>query len=188
MTLLIFLHAKGANNSSQKELLSALAQKFNAELVAFDAPHKSTVKPDGFFWFEKDEIDGQRKVRLSEWLYSMTYALSEIVTLMQEKAVSPKDLILCGHSQGGLLALYCGLKLGVKEVITLNSDVPDEVLEDIEANNKVKIKWVQGEKDTFLDKKRKESYKNLPKNLDFEYIVSPNSTHSRLDKEILDLL
>ena len=86
------------------------------------------------------------------------------------------------------MALYCGLKLGVKEVITLNSDVPDEVLEDIEANKKVKIKWVQGEKDTFLDKKRKESYKNLPENLDFEYIISPNSTHSRLDKEILDLL
>lgn len=188
MTLLIFLHGKGGNKDSQADFVSDLALKYGAELLSINAPYKSTIKKDGFYWFEKDEIDGKRKVRMMEWYCSLVMALSVIVTMMREKGVEAKDVILCGHSQGGLIALYCALKLGVKEVISLNSDIPDEVWEDIEDNTQVKIKWVQGAKDDFLDKKRKESYKNLPKNLDFEYIISPNSTHNLLDKEILDLL
>lgn len=188
MTLLIFLHGKGGNKDSQADFVSDLALKYGAELLSINAPYKSTIKKDGFYWFEKDEIDGKRVVRMMEWYCSVTMALSAVVTMMREKGVEAKDVILCGHSQGGLIALYCGLKLGVKEVITFNSDIPDEVLEDIEDNTQVKIKWVQGAKDDFLDEKRKESYKNLPKNLDFEYIISLNSTHNLLDKEILDLL
>ena len=188
MTLLIFLHGKGGNKDSQANFVSDLAQKYKADLISINAPYKSSVHEHGFYWFEKDEIDGQRKVRMMEWYCSLVMALSHIISHMRENSIEAKDVILCGHSQGGLIALYCALKLGVKEVITLNSDIPDEVLEDIADNEKVKIKWVQGAKDDFLDEKRKESYIKLPKNLDFEYIISPNSTHSHLDKEILDLL
>ncbi len=188
MTLLIFLHGKGGNKNSQAEFVSELAQKYQAELVCLNAPYKFLADEEAFYWFEKDKIGNKRMVRMPEWFCSVTMALSAMVALMREKKVTAQDVILCGHSQGGLVALYCGLKLGVKEVITLNSDIPDEILEEIEANPQVKIKWVQGAKDTFLDEKRKESYKNLPQNLDFEYIISPNSTHSDLDKEILDLL
>lgn len=188
MTLLIFLHGKGGNKNSQADFVSDLVQKYGAELVSLNAPHKSMSCQDGYYWFEKDNIGEKRVVRMLEWYCSVAMALSAIVALIREKGVSPEDVILCGHSQGGLIALYCGLKLGVKEVIALNSDVPDEILDEIEANEKVKVKWVQGAKDDFLDEKRKESYKNLPKDLDFEYIISPNSTHNLLDKEILDLL
>ncbi len=188
MTLLIFLHGKGGNKDSLAKFVSALAKKYDAEAFSFNAPYQSDIHEGGFYWFEKDKIDGRRKLRLPEWLYSKDFALSTISSLIHKKELSAKDVILCGHSQGGLIALYCGLKLGVKEVITLNADVPDEVLEDIANNPKVKIKWVQGAKDDFLDEKRKESYKKLPQNLDFEYIISPNSTHCDLDKEILDLL
>ena len=188
MTLLIFLHGKGGNKNSQADFVSALVQKYHADFVALNAPHKSTLNPDGFYWFEKDEVGGKRVVRMLEWYCSVAMALSAIVALMREKGVSPEEVILCGHSQGGLVALYCGLKLGVKEVITLNSDIPDEVLDEIDANPHVKIKWVQGLKDDFLDEKRKESYKNLPEGTDLEYIISPNSSHNYLDKEILDKL
>lgn len=60
MKKLVFLHGTGADKFAYNDLMSTIAQEFNAELISFNAPFPHPIKENKFVWFNKVEQNGRR--------------------------------------------------------------------------------------------------------------------------------
>lgn len=187
--LLVFLHGKGANKEAHYELIDKIADGLDCDVLRFNAPLKSSQHPDGFKWFDKEEVDGQPQMIVKEFNLSVDFIVEQIETELKKRSQTFDDVILCGHSQGGLMSCYLGLILGPQKVISLCGDFPRYLDFEVPINKDVPIMWVEAGKDTFLNQDRKSSYEVLQKlGCSIDYYLSPESTHNRLCGDIVDFI
>jgi phospholipase/carboxylesterase len=108
--LMVLLHGYGANG----EDLIGLGWQWRAlwpdmAFVAPDAPTPCAANPAGFEWF------ALAAERIAERLEGVALARPVLVDFLAElwaqTGLSPRDTVLCGFSQGCMMALHVGLSL-----------------------------------------------------------------------------
>lgn len=177
--LLIFLHGKGADKSAHYQFAQNLAQKHNAELITFNAP---SVYKNGYSWFSKTN----GALNIPEFEHSIQYIKTKINEALEKHQLTYQDVILCGHSQGGMMSVYTGLMLNVAKIISICGDFIDCEPCSQQFNRETPIFWVEGGQDNYLNELRKDSYKILqPKTDNLHYIINANTHHNELDVSIL---
>ncbi len=185
-TLLVYLHGKGADPSAHHELIQKIADKYGAELLALKAPfpHK-----DGFMWFGKTGRAGQRRIIAEQFNQSVENIISQVEEKLHCRECQWDNVILCGHSQGGVMALHLGLTMSPSRVISLCGDFPPEITYSAAIDKKVPLFWIEGGKDTFLTPERKNSWQKLKDwGCNLQFRRSPHSSHNHLYTEIIDLI
>ena len=179
--IVLFLHGKGADKNAHHDFAKALAQANDAKLVTLNAPF---LHKQGYSWFGKANIDGVRRLDEDEFHHSLSLIKNELLGLN----VDMQQVTICGHSQGGALAIAVGLELPLKKVISICGDIPFEVSKDIKTPA-AEFVWIEGGKDVFLSEERKKSYQKLAgRGLNFRYLVDENTEHDVFSGELLDKL
>ena len=184
--LLVYLHGKGGNKSSHMPLIRKIAAKLDAEILAPDAPfpHKS-----GYKWFDKAEYDGRLQMKAGDFNKSVDYIVNETEAALDCRECAWDRVILCGHSQGALMAVHLGLTMCPQAVISLCGSFPDYLTYSVPIDKEVPIIWIEAGHEDHMDKQRRESYKILEAwGCNLKYSVSPNSTHDVQNDEIVDLI
>lgn len=149
--LVIFLHGYGSNGQD----LIGLGQHWAATLpqvqwVSPDAPDPVPGVPGGFQWFPISQLDPQRIEAGASAAWPVVDAFID-----QELAryrLSEADLVLCGFSQGTMLALHAGLRrerpvagiLGFSGALPGGQRLPEEM------KSKPPILLVHGDQDQVL--------------------------------------
>ena len=172
MKKLVFLHGSGADKDDYNDLMKIIANRYNAELISFNAPFLRENKPNKYTWFNKFQNNDRRDAIVSEYMYSLQYIKEQLKTFDTDT----KNIVLLGHSQGGGLAAHIGLEIKLAAVISINGDLPY----NISYNNTTDtpIYWFASKNDTYIDEQRKNSYKLIKNCNNFHYEALPNSTHN----------
>lgn len=177
--ILIFLHGKGADKSAHHQFMQNLAQQQDAKLIAFDAP---SVYKDGYSWFSK--TNGE--LNISEFEHSASYIKAKITEALENHHLTSQDVILCGHSQGGMMSIYAGLMLNVAKIISICGDFIDYEPYSQQFNRQIPIFWIEGGQDNFLNEQRKSSHQILKHKTDnLHHIINAQTRHNELDNSIL---
>ena len=182
MKKLVFLHGSGSDKNAYSDLMYKIARFFNANLITFNAPFKHPDKINKYKWFNKFENDGRRDAVAEEYKYSLQYIKEQLGNLHTK----PENIILIGHSQGGGMAVHIGLEMELSAVISINGDLPYNVL--YKKVTKTPIYWLEGAKDTYIDVKRKKSYNQISNNNNFHLLTLENSTHNDFENDFLKIL
>lgn len=179
--ILLFLHGKGATQNAHQDFVGALARRFDAELMTLNAPfaHKQ-----GYSWFGKTNVGGEMHLNEASFEYSLGLIEQKILTL----GVPLEQIIVCGHSQGGAMAIAMGLMLPLKKVISICGDIPFDVPSVVKMSA-AEFVWVEGGQDIFLSSERKKSYqKLLGLGLNFCYLIDENTEHDCFSEGLVDKL
>lgn len=182
MKKMIFLHGSGAYKNRYGELCDSIAKYCGCELVLFNAPFAHHTRPDRYQWFGKFENNDRRDAVIDDYLYSLKYIKDKIYELKCDT----KDVILIGHSQGGGMAIHLGLEMNLCGVVAICPDLPYNIQYKLSGNTP--IYWFEAAKDTLLDDNRKQSYKLLPKGVDFHYGILPNCGHKDFENDFMDII
>jgi len=182
MTKLVFLHGSGDNKEAYAWLFREAARMFGAGFFSFNAPLISEIKPNGYKWFNKFDNNGRRDAVIKDYNASLSYIKKQLKKI--EKNTS--DIILAGHSQGGGLAVHIGLEEELKGVISINGDLPYNLI--YQKKTKTPIYWLESAEDTYLNDERKKSYELIVDNNHFHRFVLPDSTHQDFENDFLNFL
>lgn len=179
--ILIFLHGKGANQTAHCDFIKKLAAKYQAEVYTFNAPYPHK---NGYKWFDKDLVNGVRIVNQKNFETSLNFIFQKINRLTNDYS----KVIICGHSQGGAMAIAAGLRIGPQKVISICGDWPFEIPEKVQTPA-TEFVWVEAGKDTFLSNERKQSYLKLTEaGIVLKYLCDPNSSHDSFSPNLLEKL
>ena len=179
MKKLVFLHGSGSDKNAYNELMLTIAQRFNTDLISFNAPFKHLDKPDKYKWFNKFENDGRRDAIVEEYIYSLQYIKEQLNNLHTDT----KNIILIGHSQGGGMAVHIGLEVELSSVISISGDLPYNI--SYKKLTKTPIYWLEGGQDSYIDDNRKKSYQLIVNNNNFHFLTLKNSTHNDFRDDFL---
>ena len=182
MKKLVFLHGSGSDKNAYNELMLAIAQSFDADLISFNAPFGHSDKPNKYKWFNKFENNGRRDAVAEEYARSLQYIKEQLNNLHTEH----ENIILIGHSQGGGMAVHIGLEMELSTVISINGDLPYNL--SYKKTTETPIYWLESKKDTYIDIKRKESYKLISNNNNFHLLMLENSTHNDFENDFLKII
>lgn len=180
MKKLVFLHGSGSDKNAYSDLMHEIAKRCKADLISFNAPFKHPDKPNKYKWFNKFENDGRRDAIVEEYVYSLEYIKEQLNNL------NTKDIILIGHSQGGGMAVHVGLEMNLSSVISINGDLPYNISYKKKTNTQ--IYWLESEKDTYIDDKRKKSYQLISNNDNLHLLTLKNSTHNEFEYDLLKVI
>lgn len=181
MTDIVFLHGKGADAAAHHEFMLKLASKYEASLHSIEAP---LPYKNGYSWFNKIKTDGRNIADEESFLRSMDFIKAKIT----DSGVDCRNLIICGHSQGGAVAVAVGLQLPVWKIISICGDWPENIniLPTCPAKEFV---WVEGGKDAYLSDERKSSYQRLQKaGINLEYIKDCHTEHNVFSPDLIEKL
>lgn len=183
MKNLVFLHGSGADCKAYHNLMSEIAQIFDAELITFNAPLPHPDKQNKFVWLNKVLKEGRRDAVEKDYWASVDY----IKRKLEDLDLNLADTIIIGHSQGGGMAAHIGLELNLKAAISICGDLPYNINYVNKAHTP--IFWFEAAEDGYIDTFRKASYKVL-ENLgaDLYYQILPTSTHKDFKQDILSIL
>ncbi|MDR0968610.1 MAG: dienelactone hydrolase family protein [Holosporaceae bacterium] len=174
---LIFLfHGYGADKND----LVPIGEMFAAALPKAEVrlPNGIEKCDEGFGrqWFA---LEGEDVAKWMEaYLKNSAKIISYIDSVVSEKKLSYKDVIFAGFSQGAMLSLSLGLKLGAKAAISFSGLLIDpETLKDYQGT---KILLAHGMKDDVIPFKAMQMTESALKEagVDFETAVSPNLGHA----------
>ncbi len=165
--MIIFLHAKGNNKDSLPDVLDG----FDEPYFSFNAPFEYR---NGFFWFDKET---DLSANLIMVIQSVNFIVKQIKKYNDENTITPQEITLIGHSQGGIMAILASKFIPVGKIITLGSDVH----KGIEVENGFSlppILWFEAEIDNSISAERRASYqKLLDKSYKLDYHLAKGSTH-----------
>ena len=107
--ILIFIHGFGANGQD----LLALAKYFEAVeknfiAIAPNAPYKHNMSDNSYYWFSLDIWE--EKYLYNQMKKSMIILQEFIDYIKQQYQLNEDNIILCGFSQGSLLAIHFALE------------------------------------------------------------------------------
>ncbi len=183
MKKLVFLHGAGSDCDAYHNLMSEIAQYFNADLITFNALFSHPIKKDKFVWFNKIEQNGRRDAVCEEYFTSVEYIKDKLQNLNTDLS----EVILIGHSQGGGMAVQVGLELDLEAVIAMSTDLPYNIVYENKSNTP--IYWFEAGCDGYIDENRKASYKLLRQiNANLHYQILPTSTHNEFTNELFSAI
>ena len=107
--LIVLLHGWGADGSDLIDLAPHLSARFpNAVICAPDGPEPCTANPMGRQWFDL----GVDATQIDEGPSRAFPGLQKLLqALMEQFHISASQLAVAGFSQGGMMALYSGVRL-----------------------------------------------------------------------------
>jgi phospholipase/carboxylesterase len=108
--LVVLLHGYGSDGSDLISLASHWQDLLpDALFVSPNAPEPVDGNPFGFQWFRLD-VDRIRG-RIEGAALARPYVMEFLKALWAQTGLSAKDTILCGFSQGAMMALHVGISL-----------------------------------------------------------------------------
>jgi phospholipase/carboxylesterase len=148
--LLILLHGYGSDGKDLEPIGSYI--KKNIPSLDFISPNGleiCAVNPSGYQWFH---LSQERNYEFSEDVQNSVETLYHgfITEQIELRGIKIEDVILCGFSQGGMLALAIGLSLPAKPlmVVSLSGLLLDKI--DIVGKNQPNLLLLHGEDDSVL--------------------------------------
>lgn len=175
--IIFIFHKYGSSKEKFSVIGRSLSKKFdNAEIHIPDGP-QACDEGSGRQWFPFISEDS------SVWKNSY-YEVAPILeayieNVVKESNLKYDDVILTGFSQGAMVSLMLGLKLGAKAVVAFSGQLLDANIA-ISNNNIPKILLVHGEKDTVVPISEMHSTQKIlkGKNIKAETFVSESAMHS----------
>ncbi|MTI18381.1 phospholipase [Rhodobacteraceae bacterium RKSG542] len=150
--LVVLLHGYGGDARDMEPLARALNKALpQVDVVCLEAPEVCAIWADGKQWFAASAFDAR------EMWHGVQYAeagvFQAISRLLNERGLSERELLLCGFSQGAMVALHLALHryssllgcVGLSGALAGGGSLPTANLE------KLSILLVHGEDDTVLD-------------------------------------
>lgn len=149
--LVILLHGYGSNGDDLIGLAQHWSPSFpDVQWVSPNAPDPVPGAPNGFQWFEISNMDPQRIQAGAEMAAPVIDAFID-----QELAryrLEPKDLVMCGFSQGCMLSLHTGLRRAeqIAGILGYSGALPGGAKLKDEMRSKPPVMLVHGDQDPVL--------------------------------------
>jgi len=168
---IIWLHGLGADGHDFESIVPELTLD-KAEHINFifpNAPVQAVTINGGMqmrSWYDILEASLDRKVAVDD-IYQSSTLLDDIIQVEIDKGIKPKNILLAGFSQGGVIALHAGLRYPQKlaGIIALSTYMPTtEQLKTERAvcNNEIPIFIAQGTMDPVVNPQiAKDSFNRL---------------------------
>jgi len=168
---IIWLHGLGADGHDFESIVPELSLN-KAEHINFifpNAPVQAVTINGGMqmrSWYDILEASLDRKVAVDD-IYQSSALLDDIIQVEFDKGIKPKNILLAGFSQGGVIALHAGLRYPQKlaGIIALSTYMPTtEQLKTERAvcNNEIPIFIAQGTMDPVVNPQiAKDSFSRL---------------------------
>ncbi|RLA25152.1 MAG: carboxylesterase [Gammaproteobacteria bacterium] len=168
---IIWLHGLGADGHDFESIVPELSLN-KAEHINFifpNAPVQAVTINGGMqmrSWYDILEASLDRKVAVDD-IYQSSALLDDIIQVEIDKGIKPKNILLAGFSQGGVIALHAGLRYPQKlaGIIALSTYMPTtEQLKTERAvcNNEIPIFIAQGTMDPVVNPQiAKDSFSRL---------------------------
>ncbi|MBR1735340.1 MAG: dienelactone hydrolase family protein [Alphaproteobacteria bacterium] len=176
--VIFIFHKYGSSKEKFSVIGRSLSKKFvNAEIHIPDGPQLRD-EGEGFQWFPFLSEDS---TVWKDAYYEVAPTLETYINnILKERKLSYKDVVMTGFSQGAMVALMLGLRLGVKAIVSFSGQLLDPNV-DISVNGeKTKILLIHGKKDTIIPVKYMyESQKILEdRGITVKTFVSDTARHS----------
>ncbi len=189
--LFVYLHGFGFDNKEHQNVINSIAKDvYDADIIAIDAPFPSNRDRGGFAWYDIDKISKEHiydeKIELSS-----IFVVNEINALLQKYNLTWQDVIVCGRSQGGMIAMHIALEKLCEPnlIIALCSYYPEKLVTQENIKTKTPILWIEAKNDSVLDVEKLQSYLHLQNSgINIMHIVNSKSEHDYLDKSIVEQL
>ena len=187
--LIIFIHGYGAN-SNDLIALAPFFQNQNADLCAISpcAPHVNQAFPNSYYWFPLEEWNEEY---LSYQLDKTIPILENFISIIKKKYnnnITEENIILCGFSQGSLLASHFALQNDnpFAAIISYSGGILPCLKNSI--INDTPICLIHGKEDDVLPVEYSIDAQNLLENIDHNYecYLIDNLAHS-INKEGIEL-
>ncbi len=147
---IIFIHGFGASGEDLLGL-APYFQEFEKDLLAIspDAPNKNDFMENSYYWFP---LENWSEEYLSSQLDKVLPILDNFIKdIIKKYQIAEQDIILCGFSQGSLLAIEYALIKAQKDffaVIAFSGGVLPNIKQSIK--NKTPICLIHGKDDDVL--------------------------------------
>jgi phospholipase/carboxylesterase len=183
---IIFLHGLGSNGRDLLEIGEIISPQLpNTAFIAPNAPIPVPFATNGFQWFE---YWGSTPVRIADDIAQASPMIVELVQSTAERFKIPvSKIILCGFSQGTMMALHTGLRqieglggvIGFSGIMMTPETLAFEKLKDMPP-----VLLVHGLQDTVVPAIASQQAQMVIRSLGGEakYIQRPYLTHS-IDNE-----
>ncbi|MDR3179611.1 MAG: dienelactone hydrolase family protein [Holosporaceae bacterium] len=144
--IMIIFHGYGANKEDFLPVAEAFSQ--NIDYIQINIPDgiEKSGHPNGYQWFSlcgNTLDDDNMAFRKNEHTIK-----AYVDGILNENEMSTEDLILVGFSQGAMLSLILGLKLGVSHIISFCGALLDPQIKS--RNPDTKIIMIHGRKDRVI--------------------------------------
>jgi phospholipase/carboxylesterase len=108
----VLLHGYGSNGADLIALAPAWQNVLpEAVFLAPDAPAPTRMLSQGFQWFDIDFEGDRLASRQAGVIKARPIVVEFLEDLWAQTGIAPQDTILCGFSQGAMMALHVGLSL-----------------------------------------------------------------------------
>ncbi len=177
----VLLHGYGSDGNDLISLQPYLADLLpDAVFVAPNAPAPCAINPAGYEWFP---LDLDREISRLEGIDSTRPVISGFLNdLWAETGLAAKDTLLCGFSQGAMIALDSGLRLPetLFGIISFSGGVvaPEKLGDEIKAKPPVCL--IHGDSDDVVPPRMSLEGENALKaaGVDVRLHISPGTGHS----------
>jgi phospholipase/carboxylesterase len=197
----IWLHGLGADGHDFEPVAPQLGFS-EAPAVRFIFPH-APIRPitiNGGMemrgWYDIKEMDFDReedRVGIEE----SASIVSQLIKYENQRGIESKNIVLAGFSQGGAIALFCGLRFAqpLAGIIALSSYLPDGPSLERErssANHTVPIFMAHGTQDPvvplFLAERSRQQLAQLQYNIEWHTYAMPHSVNAQELQDITRFL
>ena len=145
---MVLLHGYGSDGNDLIGLVPYFRDLMpEALFVAPNAPHSCAINPIGFEWFA---IDHAAEVRDFSGIQSVREDIAGFLEdLWAQTGIAPADTILCGFSQGAMIALDTGLHLeqDILGIVAFSGGISPAAIPDIPPGRQVPVCLVHGDAD-----------------------------------------
>ncbi len=184
--IVILLHGYGSDGNDMISLAHYWRDILpDAIFIAPNAPENCDINPIGYQWFALDptqinlsenniRIDGVKKARpiIEQFLQNV----------WQDTGLNAKDTVLCGFSQGAMMALEVGLRLNqtLKGIIAFSGGLANSKTINKEIKTKPPICLVHGKNDEVVPPKMSIIANEILKKsgVNVSLYISPNCGHN----------
>ncbi len=181
--LFVFLHGFGEDKNDNKKEIDSLCSLLNTDKFSFNAPFPSGRDRGGYAWFPITKIVRER-IFNQDFEDSLNYIEKRIETELLKRKQTWKNVILCGRSQGGTMAIYTGLrqKNPCKAIISICSlFINTKYLKHVSSPD---IIWLEAGKDQYFSKEEKKSYKSLiDMDVLVKYFIDEKASHENITND-----
>jgi phospholipase/carboxylesterase len=156
---IIWLHGLGADGHDFESIVPQLRLKAQAHIhfIFPNAPIQAVTINGGMkmrSWYDIFEMSLARKVDI-EGIYQSAAAIDVLIQQEIDKGIRSENILLAGFSQGGLIALHCGLRYRQKlaGIIALSTYLPtvDSLQTEAEtANRTIPVFMAHGSMDSIV--------------------------------------
>ncbi|GHU12524.1 phospholipase [Alphaproteobacteria bacterium] len=144
--IMFIFHGYGASKENFQAAGEIFAKTFNdIEVHIPDGIEKCDGNYDGYQWFP---LYGDTDNHNIEYKKNEHLIKEYIDDVLEKKGFTYKDVILAGFSQGAMLSIILGLKLGVSHIVSFAGVLIDQNIKNI--NVKTKLVMIHGKLDSVV--------------------------------------